>query len=78
MNQENSKQNKSNSLIVFSVKYSEFCLVFKRFFKKGAFLNSRRIDCIQINPHMHEIFFATLLHEMGPWDPTKGNDQLTR
>ena len=22
--------------------------------------------------------FATLLHEMGPWGPTKGHDQLTR
>ena len=22
--------------------------------------------------------FATILHQMGPWGPTKGNDQLTR
>ena len=36
------------------------------------------LHCHLIVPDMHETFFATLLHEIGPRVLAKGNTQLVR
>ena len=68
----------SGSVIYFE----KFCKNSKENADAGVTFLRKRLQnsCffLDFNPHMNEIFFATLLHEMGPWGHTKGNNQVTR